>query len=310
MAAYCKQMGYDKLFNARFKGNDLYSEVAGAIYNIAYELCCEFDENHHKNPPEYKERRNSAKPLLLGILYGMGLQMIAKLMGISEKEAEQFKENLYKRFPEIRIFEEQSLKMGKELGYVTTVCGRKRRLPELQLSDYEVAWIKGFEPDGDILDFDDTEVYVPRKVAEYYISKMRNARGRKQKSNVMYEAKQKHLEIIDNTGKIGKATRQSVNARVQGGSADLSKIAMIELYNNQRMRDLGFRILIPVHDEIIGECPEENAKECAKLLAEIMSHAAEEILKMPFSCDTEISKAWYGKEFVFDFDDEDEDEEE
>lgn len=310
LAAYCKELGYENLFNARFKGNDLYSEVAGAIYTLAYELCCEFDKNHHKNPPEYKERRNSAKPLLLGILYGMGDAMIANRMKTTETGAKQFKSNLYKRFPEILIFEEESLKMGKTRGYVTTVCGRKRRLPELQLSDYEIKWEAGFEPDGDILDFDNTGVCVPRQLEKYYISKIRNARGRKQKWAVINEAKQKHLVITDNVGKIGKAERQCVNSRIQGASADLTKIAMIELYNNERLRELGFRILIPVHDEIIAECPEENAKECSKLLAEIMSHAAEEILKMPFSCDVEVSRAWYGQEYVFDIDDEDDEESE
>jgi len=54
-------------------------------------------------------------------------------------------------------------------------------------------------------------------------------------------------------------------------------------------------MLIPVHDEIIAECPEENAKECARLLAETMSIAAEKILGMPIRCDVEITKCWYGE---------------
>ncbi len=52
--------------------------------------------------------------------------------------------------------------------------------------------------------------------------------------------------------------------------------------------------MIPVHDEVIAECPEENAKECSKLLAETMSQAAEVILEMPIKCDVEITKVWYG----------------
>lgn len=69
---------------------------------------------------------------------------------------------------------------------------------------------------------------------------------------------------------------------------------MIELSSNKRLQELGFRLLVPVHDEVIAECPEENVKECSKLLAETMSHAAEEILEMPIRCDVEITKAWYG----------------
>lgn len=75
---------------------------------------------------------------------------------------------------------------------------------------------------------------------------------------------------------------------------------MIELNNNQRLKELGFRLLIPVHDEVIAECPEENVKECSKLLAETMSKAAEKILEMPIGCDVEITKAWYGEKVVIE----------
>lgn len=70
---------------------------------------------------------------------------------------------------------------------------------------------------------------------------------------------------------------------------------MIELNNNKRLKELGFRVLIPVHDEVIAECPEENALECSRLLAETMSKAAEQILQMPIKCDVEITKQWYGE---------------
>ena len=129
-------MGYDTLFDARFNGNDLYSEVAGACFDLPYEMCCEFDKDHNKNPPEYKERRNLAKPVLLGILYGRGDDSVAEGMGISLEEAQRLKSNLFKRFPEIHEFEQASLQMAKDCGYVTTVCGRKRRLPDLQLPEY------------------------------------------------------------------------------------------------------------------------------------------------------------------------------
>lgn len=74
---------------------------------------------------------------------------------------------------------------------------------------------------------------------------------------------------------------------------------MIELNNNEQLKQLGFRLLIPVHDEVIAECPEENVKECSKLLAETMSKAAEKILEMPIKCDVSLSKAWYGEELRF-----------
>lgn len=71
---------------------------------------------------------------------------------------------------------------------------------------------------------------------------------------------------------------------------------MIRLNNNKELKKLGFRLLIPVHDEVIAECPEENVKECSKLLADTMSKAAEEILQMPIKCDVSVTKQWYGEE--------------
>ena len=76
----------------------------------------------------------------------------------------------------------------------------------------------------------------------------------------------------------------------------MTKLAMIELGKNEELKSLGFRLLIPVHDEIIAECPQENIKQCSKLLAETMSKAAENILKMPIKCDVAVTKQWYGEE--------------
>ena len=79
----------------------------------------------------------------------------------------------------------------------------------------------------------------------------------------------------------------------------MTKLAMIELHRNERLKELGFRMLIPVHDEIIAECPEENVKECSELLAKTMSYAAEQILEMPIKCDVACSYQWYGDEINF-----------
>ena len=301
LASLCKEMGYTKLFDARFRGNDLYSEVAGACFELPYEECCEFATDGSKNPPEYKARRNKAKPVLLGILYDRGDASVAEGMGITVEEAKQLKANLYKRFPEIEIFENASLDMAKSLGYVTTVCGRKRRLPDLQLPEYEFKWVDGVCPYDDPLDFehDTSNLPVPQELREKYLRSLARCRF-SEKRKVFEKANQEGVWIIDNGGKIADATRQCVNARIQGSAADLTKLAMIKLSNHTELMLLGFRMLVPVHDEIIGECPEENAKRCAELLAEVMSGAAQEILGMPFKCDVEVSRAWYGESVEVD----------
>ena len=45
---------------------------------------------------------------------------------------------------------------------------------------------------------------------------------------------------------------------------------MIELDKSEELKKLGFKLLIPVHDEVIAKCPLKNAKECAKLLLNML----------------------------------------
>ena len=72
-------------------------------------------------------------------------------------------------------------------------------------------------------------------------------------------------------------------------------MAGIEIYNNKRLRELGFKLLVPIHDEYLAECPIEHAKECAYLFSKCMSDAARD-LDIPISTDVTISKEWYGEE--------------
>lgn len=290
LAAFCNEMGYPTLYEARKSGDDIYSHVASACFNVPYEQCCEFDKDGHKNPPEYKKRRNLVKPVLLGILYGRGDDSVAKGMGITLEEAKRLKANLYKKYPEIKIFEQASIEMAEDLGYVTTVCGRKRRLPSMMLPDYEVKWKDGASHDDDPLSFDsEVSTEVPEDIQRRWLTKLSRT---KYKRGVFEAANEEGLWIIDHTKE--KDFTKIVNARIQGSAADLTKLAMILVTKDEKLKELGFKLLIPVHDELIGECPEENAKECARRLAEVMSEAAERILKMPFSCDVEVSKEWYG----------------
>jgi DNA polymerase I-like protein with 3'-5' exonuclease and polymerase domains len=166
----------------------------------------------------------------------------------------------------------------------------------LQLDEFEFKWIDAPKSD-DVLDFEgEVNDEVPDEICNKWWRKLKQARfGQKRK--IFEEANKKDgIWIIDNGAKIADATRQCVNARIQGSAADLTKLAMIDLAKNEELKQLGFRMLVPVHDEIIAECPQENAKECSRLLAQVMSDAAQKILGMPFSCDVAISYEWYGEE--------------
>ena len=107
------------------------------------------------------------------------------------------------------------------------------------------------------------------------------------------EAQTAGLLIKDNTGFIAQAERQCVNARIQGGAASMSKRAMVRVANNQELKDLGFRLLIAVHDELIGECPIENADRVKELLSAEMIQSALPDVTVPMKCDTDSFPSWY-----------------
>lgn len=288
------------MYNTFMAGKDLYSEIASKSFNKTYEECLEFylDENGNKTDKvnaEGKERRGQAKSILLGVLYSRGVKSIAEQLECPVEKAQAIKDSVFKAFPAIKKFEDDSLKMGYEMGYVTTVCGRKRRLPDLRLDEYEFRWKDNHAPDTDLLDFDaDEEREIPERTIRKYLSLLHSCRF-SDKQKIFKKANQEGIWIVDNGKRLADASRKCVNARIQGSAADLTKLAMINASKNERLKELGFRLLIQVHDELIGECPEENMRECSDLLADIMSKSAEQILEMPVKCDVDLMYAWYGE---------------
>lgn len=80
--------------------------------------------------------------------------------------------------------------------------------------------------------------------------------------------------------------------RGKTSAGDQSKVAMINCYNNEELKKLGFKLVIVVHDELIAECPKENAKRCGELMSTIMAEAAKEVCKVPFRCDVAVMNRW------------------
>lgn len=76
----------------------------------------------------------------------------------------------------------------------------------------------------------------------------------------------------------------------------MSKLAMIAVGNDPKLKELGFRLLIPVHDELIGEAPAETAFEAGDRLNEIMIQVGQEMLEgFPLRSDCEFAYQWYGE---------------
>ena len=88
----------------------------------------------------------------------------------------------------------------------------------------------------------------------------------------------------------GYAERNAVNAPIQGSAADIIKVAMARIYQRLKSNNLKAKLLLQVHDELIVECDEKDAKECAKLLKEEMENAVK--LNVPLVADCGTGKTW------------------
>lgn len=278
---------------AYLDNKDLYAEIASLAFEVPYSECLEFRPDGTHNP-EGKERRGRAKAIFLGICYGKGVKAIAEDLGIVEKHAQQIYDAVLTAFPGLKKFMQDSQQMAEDLGYVTTNWGRKRRLPAMQLPTYEFYWLNGVPNDFDPLAGLDASSEVPDDIIDRYWNRLERCRSYKAFAKVVEEAKEENIGIKDNRKIIADAVRQCVNSRVQGSAADLTKLAMIKIANCQELYDLGFRMLIPVHDEIIGEFPKENVKRVAELVKDCMVTAAK--ISVPLKCDVEITERWYGDE--------------
>ena len=189
------------------------------------------------------------------------------------------------------------LRDARKNGYVETAWGRKRRLPDVQLPKYEFELLGGGPSTFDPLAFeeDQGEAEVDPAVCQKYTRLLDKTWGGKEKRDIILKAREEGVKITDNGGKIADAERQCVNSIIQGSSADMTKLAMIAIYNDERLRELDCHLLLQVHDEVICECPKDNAKECAERLTSLMVGAAKEKIRVPMKCDAEVTECWYGE---------------
>lgn len=126
--------GDEAMQNAYREGKDLYAIMGSQVYNLPYDDCREFYPDGTVNT-EGKHRRTTMKSVLLGIMYERGSKAIAEQFDKPTEWADSLIENFYKAFPKIQQLRLKIEQMAEQYGYVTTICGRKRRLPDMQLSD-------------------------------------------------------------------------------------------------------------------------------------------------------------------------------
>ena len=154
--------------------------------------------------------------------------MLANDVGVTPKEAKAYIENYLEKYSGVRKYMTDIVKSAKELGYVSTLFGRRRYLPELKSHNF-------------------------------------------------------------NTRSFGE--RVALNMPIQGTAADIMKIAMINVSRRLSAEGLKARLILQVHDELIVECPENEADDVSVLLREEMENAAK--LSVPLVTETNVGKSWF-----------------
>ena len=98
-------------------------------------------------------------------------------------------------------------------------------------------------------------------------------------------------EINSNSGMLRSfAERNAINAPIQGSSADMIKVAMINVFAAMQKRNLKSKMILQVHDELIFDCPKEEVDELNKLVIEEMQNALP--LDVPLVVDSNTGSNW------------------
>ena len=117
--------GDEHMQNAFRSGEDIHRSTAAKIYGIPQS--------------EVTPRlRSSAKAINFGIMYGKGAYSLSKDIGVSVKEADAFLKNYLAAFPKVDGYMEKTIADAKDCGYVSTLFGRRRALPELSSSNRNI----------------------------------------------------------------------------------------------------------------------------------------------------------------------------
>ena len=195
-------------------GEDIHTATAALLFHAAKEDVT-------------REQRRRAKTANFGIIYGISAFGLAQRLNIPCTEAKEIIDGYFQSYPDIRQYMERVIDQARENGYVETLFGRKRMLPDIRSGNAVVR---------------------------------------------------------------GLSERNAINAPIQGGAADIMKLAMVRVHDRLKREGLRARLLMQVHDELIAECPAEEQAQVKRILTEEMEHAA--ALSVPLTVDAHCGKNW------------------
>ncbi len=104
---------------------DIHRDTAARVFGVAPEQVT-------------PEMRRQAKAVNFGVIYGISPYGLARNLGISNAEAARFIDQYFAQYPKVRTWIDATLEKARETGYVATLLGRRRYMPELKASDMNV----------------------------------------------------------------------------------------------------------------------------------------------------------------------------
>uniref|UniRef100_M4B1K4 DNA-directed DNA polymerase family A palm domain-containing protein n=1 Tax=Hyaloperonospora arabidopsidis (strain Emoy2) TaxID=559515 RepID=M4B1K4_HYAAE len=91
----------------------------------------------------------------------------------------------------------------------------------------------------------------------------------------------------------GHAERAAINTPIQGAAADVVMQAMLLVHQNPRLRQLGWKMVSQIHDEVIVEGPEESVDEAMKIVVYLMENPFEKPLSVDLLVDAKVDDSWF-----------------
>jgi DNA polymerase-1 len=108
----------EHMLEAFIKGEDIHAATAAKIYKVPLDEVTE-------------DMRRKAKTANFGIIYGISAFGLAERLNISRSEAKELIDGYFENFPQVKAYMDKSIEIAREKGYVETVFGRKRNLPDI-----------------------------------------------------------------------------------------------------------------------------------------------------------------------------------
>ena len=208
-------MADDKRMIAAFaQGIDIHRTTAANVFGVPLEDVT-------------PRQRSFSKAVNFGIVYGISDFALADDLGISRREARDMIDRYLENYSGVKKYMADIVARAREDGFVSTMFGRRRALPDIKASNFNV-----------------------RTAAE----------------------------------------RMALNAPIQGSAADIIKFAMVAVSRRLAAEGLKAKLILQVHDELIVECPEQEAEKVKTILEEEMSRVAS--LSVNLKADAAIGKSW------------------